>query len=69
MVMQTILKEVSSSIEMRPKGDGLKVGAKIEAFRIESFPGDDVKKRTLLTSDNKEQSSLSLKADVSDGPI
>ncbi|OQR79458.1 vacuolar protein sorting-associated protein 13A-like [Tropilaelaps mercedesae] len=52
VVMQTTLNEVSSVIEMRPKTDGLKVGAKINAFKIESFPGDEVKRRTLLTSDS-----------------
>ncbi|XP_022649179.1 vacuolar protein sorting-associated protein 13-like isoform X3 [Varroa destructor] len=55
VVMQTTLKEVSSSIEMRPKGDALKVGAKIEAFMIESFPSDTSKRRTLLTSDNNQK--------------
>lgn len=63
VIMQTILKGVSSSIEVRPKGDGLKVGAKIEAFRIESFPGDEAKKRTLLTSDSSEHTSSSLKGE------
>lgn len=58
--MQTTLKEVSSSIEMRPKGDALKVGAKIEAFMIESFPSDTSKRRTLLTSDNNQKACVSM---------
>ncbi|XP_028969113.1 vacuolar protein sorting-associated protein 13 [Galendromus occidentalis] len=50
-VLKTTLKEVSSSIDMRPKGEAMKIGAKIEGFHIEGFPKTEIKRRTLLTSD------------------
>ena len=57
-VLKTTLKEVSSSVDMRPKGDALRIGAKIEGFHIEGFPATEVKRRTLLTSDRNAVSMI-----------